>query len=98
MRHGGVRAAPLLRGLAACGTNERSAMGNQRSVIVGCGLVWSVALVGILAGCAALPPNSFIDPTKVGMFPAEYKEGGVRRVLTPREGSTTLANATEPKP
>ncbi len=45
-----------------------------------------------------LPPNSFLDPTKVGMFPLEYREGGIRRVLTPREGPIGLANATEPTP
>jgi len=45
-----------------------------------------------------LPPNSFLDPTRVGMFPLEYREGGIRRVLTPREGPVGLANATEPTP
>ncbi|MFQ5806013.1 MAG: SLBB domain-containing protein [Phycisphaerae bacterium] len=45
-----------------------------------------------------LPPNSFLDPTKVGMFPLDYREGGIRRVLTPREGPIGLANATEPTP
>ncbi len=50
-------------------------------------------------GCAMLPPNSFLDPTRVGMFPLEYHEGGIRRVLTPREGPAGLAaNATEPTP
>lgn len=32
------------------------------------------------------------------MFPAEYREHGIRRVLTPREGPVGLANATEPIP
>lgn len=61
--------------------------------------------VGILAaglltaGCAMLPPNSFLDPTKVGMFPLNYHEGGIKRVLTPREGPVGLAaNAVEPTP
>jgi polysaccharide export outer membrane protein len=53
---------------------------------------------GLLAGCAMLPPKSFLDPTAVGMFPLEYREGGIRRVLTPREGPVGLANATEPTP
>lgn len=68
----------------------------QRKIMAGCFLTWTAASAGMLVGCAALPPNSFIDPTKVGMFPAEYKEGGVRRVLTPREGPLSLAGATEP--
>ena len=45
-----------------------------------------------------VPPKSFLDPTRVGMFPLEYREGGIRRVLTPREGPIGLANATEPTP
>lgn len=49
-------------------------------------------------GCALNPLNSFLDPTKVGQFPPEYKEGGIRRVLTPRESPFGLANATEPTP
>ena len=57
-----------------------------------------VMLLGVLAGCAMLPPNSFLDPTRVGMFPLEYREGGIRRVLTPREGPVGLANAEEPTP
>jgi len=52
----------------------------------------------ILAGCALMPPQSFLDPTRVGMFPLEYREGGIRRVLTPREGPIGLANAVEPSP
>jgi polysaccharide export outer membrane protein len=55
-------------------------------------------LAGMTTGCAMLPPNSFLDPTRVGMFPLEYREGGIRRVLTPREGPVGLANATEPTP
>jgi len=59
---------------------------------------WCGLLPGLLTGCALLPPNSFLDPTKVGMFPLEHREGGIRRVLTPREGPIGLANATEPTP
>lgn len=55
-------------------------------------------LIGVLTGCAMVPPRSFLDPTAVGMFPLEYREGGIRRVLTPREGPIGLANATEPTP
>lgn len=55
-------------------------------------------LIGLAFGCAMVPPKSFLDPTKVGMFPIEYREGGIRRVLTPREGPIGLANATEPTP
>lgn len=50
------------------------------------------------AGCALLPPNSFLDPTAVGTFPIDYKEGGIRRVLTPLESPIGLANASEPTP
>ncbi|MBU0618048.1 MAG: polysaccharide biosynthesis/export family protein [Planctomycetes bacterium] len=55
-------------------------------------------LSAIMTACAMLPPNSFLDPTRVGMFPLEYREGGIRRVLTPREGPVGLANAVEPTP
>lgn len=61
-------------------------------------------LVGItllgLSGCAALPPNSFLDPSAVGMFPTEFHEEGIRRVLTPREAPYPpgFADATEPTP
>jgi len=53
-----------------------------------------------LIGCAAIPPNSFLDPTAVGMFPAEFHEQGIRRVLTPRENPYPFgfSNATEPNP
>lgn len=64
--------------------------------------VWTCSgsglLLALLAGCAMLPPRSFLDPTMVGMFPLEYREGGIRRVLTPREGPIGLADATEPTP
>jgi protein involved in polysaccharide export with SLBB domain len=45
-----------------------------------------------------LPPNSFLDPTKVGHFPVDAHEGGIRRILSPRETPPGLANATEPVP
>jgi len=54
--------------------------------------------VGLLAGCAALPPNSFLDPTKVGMFPKTYQEHGIRRALTPLESPYGIVDATEPTP
>lgn len=58
----------------------------------------SAGLVLVGAGCALIPPNSFLDPTKVGRFGIEFSEGGIRRVLTPRETPLGLANATEPTP
>lgn len=73
-------------------------MGMRKDVLGACGVLWGGASALLLSGCAALPPNSFIDPTKVGTFPAEYRERGIRRVLTPREGPAGLANATEPRP
>jgi polysaccharide export outer membrane protein len=74
-------------------------MGNRRQQSATlCASAFCAALVGIVTGCAMLPPNSFLDPTRVGMFPLEYREGGIRRVLTPREGPVGLANATEPTP
>lgn len=60
--------------------------------------VCCLALAGLSAGCALVPPRSFLDPRAVGMFPIQYREGGIRRVLTPREGPIGLANATEPTP
>jgi len=51
---------------------------------------------GLSAGCALVPPRSFLDPTAVGMFPLDYREGGIRRVLTPRDGPLGLASAVEP--
>jgi protein involved in polysaccharide export with SLBB domain len=57
-------------------------------------------LVGVavtpLLGCSIL--NGFLDPTAMGSFPLEYREGGIRRVLTPRESPPGLAGATEPTP
>lgn len=60
--------------------------------------IFCLSIVGLSAGCAMVPPKSFIDPTAVGMFPLQYREGGIRRVLTPREGPIGLANAVEPTP
>jgi protein involved in polysaccharide export with SLBB domain len=58
----------------------------------------AVALPLLLTGCAALPPNSFIDPTKVGRFgwDGEAKEDKIRRILSPRETPPGVASATEP--
>jgi polysaccharide export outer membrane protein len=54
---------------------------------------------GLASGCAMLPPNSFLDPTKVGRFPLMgYHENAIRRVLTPRETPAGIADATEPTP
>ena len=55
------------------------------------GLAW--VLPGLL-GCSML--NGFLDPTKLGQFPSEYQERGVRRILTPRDAPFGPANATEP--
>lgn len=52
----------------------------------------------LIVGCAALPPRSFLDPTKVGTFPRKYQQVGIRRVLTPLETPPGLENATEPTP
>lgn len=49
-----------------------------------------------LSGCAML--NGFLDPTKVGSFPLEYKESGIRRILTPRDTPPGPPNASEPTP
>lgn len=53
-------------------------------------------ILAAACGCAMLPPNSLIDPTKVGRFSGEVQESGVRRVLTPRDTPPGLAHATEP--
>lgn len=74
-------------------------MGMQRTSLTAvCVHVSGGLLLGVLAGCAMLPPRSLLDPTAVGMFPLKYREGGIRRVLTPREGPIGLANAVEPTP
>ena len=56
------------------------------------------ALLVALCGCAMVPPNSFIDPSKVGRFGLDTQEGGIRRILSPRESPPGLANAVEPTP
>jgi len=61
-------------------------------------VAWLGCLIGLLPGCALAPWNSFLDPTAVGQFPLKYKEGGIRRVLTPREAPPGLATASEPTP
>ena len=58
--------------------------------------VWLSTLLPGLGGCAIL--NGFLDPTKVGQFPKEYRERGIRRILTPRDTPPGLPNATEPTP
>jgi len=68
-----------------------------------CGKRWTRAAViagsvGFVCGCAMVPPRSFLDPTKVGMFPTDYQENEIRRVLTPRETPEGIANAVEPTP
>jgi len=76
-------------------------MGNRRTLFTAWSVALSVMVLAVnLAGCAALPPNSFIDPTKVGRFgwDGDAKEGGIRRVLSPRETPPGLAGATEPTP
>jgi len=70
----------------------------QTSLVAVCRCICGALLVAVLFGCAMVPPRSFLDPTQVGMFPLEYREGGIRRVLTPREGPLGLAEATEPTP
>ncbi|MBI5866045.1 MAG: polysaccharide biosynthesis/export family protein [Planctomycetes bacterium] len=60
------------------------------------GVLLLSAVCATMFGCALNPMNGFLDPTKVGRFPPEYKEGGIRRVLTPRESPYGLANAIEP--
>lgn len=60
-------------------------------------VVMGGSLLAIM-GCAALPPNSFFDPTKVGAFPRDIREAGIRRVLSPREAPEGLSGAREPSP
>jgi len=59
------------------------------------GLCISAFLAG-LCGCAMVPPNSLLDPTRVGHFPSDIHEGGIRRVLSPRETPPGIASATDP--
>lgn len=62
------------------------------------GTLSPAVLLCALCGCALVPPNSFLDPTKVGRFPSDTHEGGIRKVLSPRETPPGLANATDPTP
>ncbi|MFH1748575.1 MAG: polysaccharide biosynthesis/export family protein [Planctomycetota bacterium] len=64
----------------------------KTSGMLGCVLL----IMPALSGCAIL--NGFLDPTKVGAFPLEYKESGIRRILTPRDTPPGPPNATEPSP
>lgn len=67
----------------------------------GLGLAALAHLVGLSAGCAMIPPNSFLDPTAVGRWPldlTDFSERGIRRTLTPREGAGLWASASEPTP
>ena len=61
---------------------------------------WATVCLGSLllelSGCALL--NGFLDPTKVGQFPSEYQERGIRRILTPRDTPLGPPNAAEPTP
>lgn len=59
---------------------------------------WTSAGVLLLAlgGCAALPPNSFLDPTRVGRFGGDAQETWIRQVLTPLDTPPGLPHATEP--
>ena len=64
------------------------------------GAFWIAASIGLLlpgvSGCAIM--NGFLDPTKVGQFPLEYQERGIRRILTPRDTPSGPPNASEPTP
>jgi polysaccharide export outer membrane protein len=72
-------------------------MNYRRGLSFACGALCCLSLLlPGLAGCAML--NSFLDPTAVGQFPAEYKERGIRRILTPRDSPPGLPNASEPTP
>ncbi|RMF77120.1 MAG: hypothetical protein D6744_11675 [Planctomycetota bacterium] len=90
-----------LRGLQ----NARMSAANQRMDdmpllcrVVGTWTLLAAGLLSSLTGCALIPPQSFLDPTKVGSFPLDYRESGIRRVLTPREAPYGIVNATEPTP
>lgn len=76
-------------------------MGMRRAVIGTLFAGIGTAFLGVGGGCALIPPNSFLDPTKVGLPPwkqKDYSEVGIRRVLTARETPPGLANASEPTP
>ena len=55
-------------------------------------------MLAFSSGCAIL--NGFLDPTKVGQFGLPGRENvvGIRRVLSVREGSPGIPNATDPTP
>ncbi len=55
-------------------------------------------LLVFCSGCAIL--NGFLDPTKVGQFGLPGRENvvGIRRVLSVREGTGGIPNATDPTP
>jgi protein involved in polysaccharide export with SLBB domain len=87
---------PDLSGVRAAGAKE-CRMGRLRTFIAA--VAGSVSAGFILAahlGCALLPPNSFLDPTKVGRFSS--KESEIRRLLTARDTPPGLPNATDPTP
>ncbi len=68
-----------------------------RALRVACGMATGlVILLSGTTGCALL--NGFLDPTKVGQFPANYQERGIRHILTPRDTPPGLPNAAEPTP
>lgn len=74
-------------------------MRNRRTLAVAVYKRWSPGLLlAALCGCALVPPNSFLDQTKVGRFPIDTYEGGIRRVLSPRETPPGIADATDPTP
>lgn len=66
-----------------------------RQAIASPGLLPGAFLI-VVCGCALVPPNSFLDPTKVGQFPLEGKERGILRVLSARETPPGIASAVEP--
>ncbi len=76
-------------------------MVNARTLARACLVTLLTGVVlGLTSGCAALPPNSLLDPTKVGRFALEAAEDDVLRVLTPRETPYDFGytNTTEPTP
>lgn len=65
-RTGPVRCTEPATGVTAGA--EEYGMGNRRTLFTAWSVALSVMVLAVnLAGCAALPPNSFIDPTKVGV-------------------------------
>ena len=72
-------------------------MDDRRRLSLACGALCGLSLLlPGMAGCAML--NSFLDPTTVGQVPAQYKERGIRRILTPRDSPPGPPNASEPTP